>query len=382
MGFSFGLPFAPYYFQELGIRDPAELKLWVALFAAATPLTLAIASPIWGILADRFGRRLMLLRANLAASVILMLMGVVTQAWQILVLRLAQGVFTGTMTAAQAMVAVHAPRHRSGMALGMLSSSVYSGAMAGVFAGGICADLFGYRIAFMCSGVLLVIAACLVVFATNEKVVRDREPEGSGIVQPVPRGSHARRILPLLVLLGAIAFVRQFDKAFLPLLVQEIHGSLDGVSLWAGWLGGTAGLAGFLSGLIIGRLSDRIAPARIAMLCALGAGIMMIPHGFAHGFGLLFPVRFAAIFCAGGIGPAFAIWLAKVTPEERRGAIFGLAGTAKSLGWMIGPLVAGGVASLYGLRMIYFVACGLFLALIPLVYIVVGAMNRSSAPKR
>lgn len=48
MGFWFGLPFASYYIQELGITDPVALKMWAAIFTAATPLAFVVLSPVWG----------------------------------------------------------------------------------------------------------------------------------------------------------------------------------------------------------------------------------------------------------------------------------------------------------------------------------------------
>ena len=112
MGFAFAMPFAPFFMQELGVTEPAKLKMWVALFAAAAPVTLAILAPFWGLLADRYGRRIMLLRANFAAAIVVALMGTVHSAAALVGLRLFQGVFTGTVAAAQTMVSVQAPPHR------------------------------------------------------------------------------------------------------------------------------------------------------------------------------------------------------------------------------------------------------------------------------
>lgn len=101
MGFQFGLPFAPYYIQSLGITDPVALKMWVALFAAAAPLAFAVFSPIWGALADRFGRKSMLIRAYLGGALVLSLMGTVHHAESLITLRILQGALTGTVTATQ-----------------------------------------------------------------------------------------------------------------------------------------------------------------------------------------------------------------------------------------------------------------------------------------
>ena len=203
-GFFFALPFGPYYIQELGVHDPAKIKFWVALFGAAPPLSLAIFSPIWGILADRYGRRLMLLRANFGGMIILCLMGTVQSVEALVALRLVQGVFTGTVVAAQTMVAAYTPEPRSGVALGSLSAAVFVGSMAGTFVGGMFAEYFGYRYAFFGSGILLLVAGLLVFFGAKEDFIRPK------FVQPKKEGRPARaftdlkHVWPILVLLAAI----------------------------------------------------------------------------------------------------------------------------------------------------------------------------------
>ena len=101
MGFAFAMPFYSYYMQkDLGVTDPQQLKIWMAVFGAAAPLSLAIFSPLWGLVADRYGRRPMMLRANLGAALMLVCMGAVTSVGQLVFFRSLQGVLTGTMTAA------------------------------------------------------------------------------------------------------------------------------------------------------------------------------------------------------------------------------------------------------------------------------------------
>lgn len=374
MGFSFAMPFAPYYIQQLGITDSSELKMWVSLFSAATPLTLALFSPIWGAIADRYGRRLMILRANFGGMIVLALMGLVPNVQMLVVLRLFQGILTGTMNAAQTFVSVHSPQQRNGIALGSLSAAVFSGSMAGSFAGGLFAEWFGYRLAFIAGSGFLALAALLVFLGTRENFVQPIE-------EPPGNSAHANRVklvwtkmgpaLPILALMIAMGFVLQFDSAWMPLLVQEIHGTLKGAAFWTGSLAATGGIAGLLAGPIIGRIADRIPPPRIAKVSALGAGFMMILIGLSHGFGMLFGARFGATFCAGGLDPVFQIWLARITPPASRGFFFGWAVTARSLGWMFAPLVSGVVAWLFGLRAIFFTAAIFFMLLIPLIALVV-----------
>jgi len=101
----------------------------------------------------------------------------------------------------------------------------------------------------------------------------------------------------------------------------------------------------------------------------------MIPHGLANGFLSISMARFGLLFCAGGLDPVFQIWLAKITPEKHRGILFGWALTAKSIGWTLAPLASGAVASVFGLRSVYFVGAILFLLLIPLISFVVRQMG-------
>jgi len=372
MGFAFAMPFAPYYIQQLGITEPNELKMWVALFTAAAPLTLAVASPIWGALGDRYGRRLMLLRANFGGMLVLFLMGMAPNVQMLIVLRLAQGVLSGTMNAAQTLVSVQSPTHRSGMVLGTLSAVVFSGLMCGAFVGGLFADWFGYRMAFLASGVLLLLAGLLVLLGTREKFVRPMEEEADSMEDRVRMfWGKIGPALPILALMAAMGFALHFDLAWLPLLVQEIHGSLKGAAFWTGSLMAVSGIAGFLAGPIIGRIADQIAPPRIGKISACGAGLMMIVVGFSHGFAQLFMGRFGATFCAGGLDPVFQIWLSKTTPAASRGFIFGWAATAKALGWMMAPLASGAVAWIFGLRAVFFAAAVFFFLLIPLITLIV-----------
>ena len=373
MGFSFALPFAPYYIQHLGVTDPVRLKLWVSLFAAATPLSLAVAQPLWGAAADRYGRRRMLIRANLAGAGVLVLMGLVRSVEALVILRLLQGVFTGTVTAAQTLVAASTPNHRNGLALGALSAAVFSGTMAGAFCGGLFADAFGYQATFFAAGALIFSAGLLVLLFASEEFTPPIGDAPPLLMRPPWR--ELGYALPILLLIGTMAGVRQFDMALVPLLVQEIHGSVDGVARWTGILFAVSSVGGLLAGPLLGQLADRVPPPRIARVCAVVAGLLMIPQGLAHGFLTLNAARFGMMFAAGGLDPVFQIWLAKITPPERRGVVFGWSSTARSLGWMLAPLVSGAVAAATSVRAIYLLNAALFVALIPLIRHVVARID-------
>ncbi len=381
MGFSFALPFAPYFLQEeLGVVRHGELQLWVALFSSSTAVTMGIAAPLWGLLADRFGKRVMLIRANLAGAVVMSLRGAAQTPLMLIGLRLLQGALTGTMTAAQAFLAGEMPHERRGLAIGGLSAAVFSGSMAGAFCGGFVAHWLGYRMAFYVSGGLLLAAGLLVLCCTRETVVpaaRQPAPDGSPVRARVHWRDLSRTFYGVLAMIGAIAFVRQFDMAFLPLLVQEIHGSLAGVSLWSGWLNACGSVAGLLAGLATGWLSDRLNPLRLVAVAAVAAAVFSGWQMFIGTFAVLFPVRFGTVFFAGTLEPALNAWLAKRVPEARQGVAFGLASTTRSIGWTVGPILAGGVAAM-NLRAVFGVAALGFLALALLFRLALHARTKSA----
>ncbi|MBD3244144.1 MAG: MFS transporter [Chitinivibrionales bacterium] len=396
-GFSLCLPFAPFYIQQLGVTDPDAVKFWASLSQAATGVSLAIMAPLWGALADRYGRKLMMLRANFCAVIVLAAMGFAPNAQVFVLLRFVQGAFTGTMNAAMTFVATSAPRERHGMALGTLSAAVFSGVMLGPTIGGVLADTIGYRSTFLTSSVLLLLSALVVLFAVSENFVppsqasnkrlskaRDRWNEW-GSYAPLQYAqfyltSSAKSLrqwvagigpyAPLLLLLFCMAAARSFDQPILPLYVQQLHGALQGASRWTGLINGVGAVGAMLAGVFLGRLADRVAPPTIGKLSGAGAALCMFATGLAASLWALFPLRFLYAFCAGGLDPVFQVWLSKTTPEHRRGAIFGWSVTAKSAGWSLSPLMSGGVAVWLGIREVFVVGPLLFLALIPLIHLV------------
>src|SRR2546421_11054383 len=139
LAFGFVLPFLPLYLKEIGVRPDSAVVFWSGALVTSTGISLAIFSPIWGALADRHGRKLMVLRSMLIGGLIIALMGLVQNVEQFLALRILQGVFTGTIAAATALVAGIGPRERPPLGMGFLQTSGYVGVSAGPGPGGLIA---------------------------------------------------------------------------------------------------------------------------------------------------------------------------------------------------------------------------------------------------
>ena len=355
MGFSFAFPFAPFFLQrDLGVPEGPELAMWVSLFSFVAAVTMGLAAPVWGSLADRYGRRVMLIRANFAGAICMSLMGCVHSAGMLIFLRTLQGCLTGTMTAAQTFMTSEMPKEHRGLAIGGLSAAVFSGSMSGAFLGGFVADEFGFRAAFYASGLLLLVAGCIVVACTRETAfVPAPRGEGRPFAFRLPR--FPRTVVFVLVLVALLAFIRQQDFPFIPLLVQDVLGGIDAASLWTGWLNATGSVAGLFAGLLAGWLSDRYPALCILLPGAILAAAFSAAQAFAHSFGVLFPVRFFTVFSAGLIEPTLISVLAKTAPGEQQGRVFGWACSTRSLGWALGPLAAGAIAANH-LRGVFLVA--------------------------
>jgi DHA1 family multidrug resistance protein-like MFS transporter len=365
VGSSFAMPFIPFYMQDLGTTDHAGLSLRVAQFAAAGNISICLFSPVWGFLADIYGRRIMILRANFMGGLLIPLMAFAPGAGWLVVIRFFVGVFTGTISASQTLVAGNTPHERRGFAMGTLSSAVYSGSLTGTFLGGVSVDYFGYRNAFFISGLALLTAGALVWAGVREDFVRTHSL-GEKLRTLKLRPPDFGPVWIILLIICMIGFAVQFDTPFMPLLVEKVSGS-GKAAFWTGIIASMSAGAGILAGVALGWLADRTSPRKIAVSSALLAGLLMIPQALASSLAMLMTARFGMVFFAGGLDPVFQIWLAKTTPDSKRGLFMGWATSAKTFGWFLSALISGSVAMLFGVRAVYLAAALIFLSLIPVI---------------
>ncbi|MBN2553369.1 MAG: MFS transporter [Spirochaetales bacterium] len=375
MGFNFALPFMPLYIQEMGITDPESLRLWSGLLSAGSGVSLAILTPIWGFLSDRFGRKPMTLRANLGGAVILFAMGLVRTPGTLLVLRILQGAFTGTVIANLTLVVANTPDRRIGFAIGIMNSAVFTGNAVGPLVGGYFADLFGFRIAFFLSSTTLLLAFLIALFWVREDF---SSQVGSGVpslLKNLTQLVRQQRILPFIGLFALFGVARFSPRPMYPLLVKEIAAPGLGIATQAGLINATAGVAAVLAGIVVGRLVDRGRPFVIGMACAALAGAFLLPQGFLPTVWSLVPFVFLADFSSAGIDPIMNVLLSRRVPVERRGSAFGLSGSARSLGWSLGAMLGGLLAAYLDFKAVFINSALLFL----LIAFLLSRLHRRSA---
>ncbi|MBD3292123.1 MAG: MFS transporter [Armatimonadia bacterium] len=347
-GFSFVMPFLPFFVRELGVTEERLVGFWagVAMFAAGMSLT--IFQPIWGSLADRYGRKLMLQRAMFGGAIMIAIMGLSQTVWQLVIFRFIQGALTGTGAACNTLVASVTPRKHLGFAMGLLQTAIIVGNSVGPWAGGVVADAYGYRLPFYICGVLWAIAGFVVLFLAHEEFVPPSEcPVGGnhGLRQVFGRGG----LWALLASFFLSAFAVTFVGPIFPLFVEKVAATTRAATV-TGQLMGAGGLAAGIACIVVGRMADRLGHRRVLIASSAGSAIFSIPHAIAQTVGQLFGLRIGWGLVSGGARPAMSAMIGANVSSDTFGRSFGLTTSAMCLGFALGPLAGGALASTMGLR--------------------------------
>jgi DHA1 family multidrug resistance protein-like MFS transporter len=352
-GFSVIFPFLPYFVQELGVTEIHQVELWSGILFATQALTMAIFAPIWGSVADRYGRKLMVQRAMFGGAVVLAAMGFVQNVWQLAILRAIQGMLTGTVPAATTLVASSTPRERSGYALGLLQTAVWTGASIGPLLGGLVADTWGYRAAFWVTGSFLFLAGLTVwrfVQEDFEPPSRDEKRPNDGFWDGLKLVVRSR---PLVSLFGVRFTARTAVRLMgpvLPLFIQTLVPPTARVATITGLVSGVSAATSAVGAVTLGRASDRFGYRRVLLACAVGTAILYVPQFFVATPWQLLVLQGAVGLIMSGVLASISALLANLSPEGRQGAVYGVDSSVVSMANAVGPMLGATVAAAVGLR--------------------------------
>ncbi len=354
LAFSFALPFIPLYVQELGVRDPIRAGLWAGAMSGGFALVMAVLGPVWGQIADRYGRRLMIQRALFGACLVVGAMGLVRSPEQLLALRVFQGALTGVVAATTTVVSLTAPRHRLATALGLMHAAMFVGAALGPLLGGLFADHFGFRAAFAATGGLFLLSGLLVTAFVPEPPRAAGERAAAGSFAAGLRELLARPGLAAAIgMLALIRFANVAPNPILPLFIQQLAPDQGRIATVAGLVVAAAGVASTASALLVGHLADRYGRARTLLVCLLAAAALSVPHAFVTAIWQLLLLRVAFGLALGGTVPAVQALLTDLTPTGRRGVAYGLLATANALGNGGGPVLGSLIAAAFGTAAVF-----------------------------
>ena len=366
-GFSFAFPFISIFIHhDLGVPKGPELDLWTAATASISGLSMAIASPIWGILGDKYGRKPMLIRSMVGGALTVGLIYFARNPTDLLVLRLLQGATSGTVAAATALVAAETPRNRVGWALGVVTSAVALGSAVGPVVGGLAAAAVGLRLVFLGGGVLLLLSTAPVLLIVREGPIRRREGPRVSVLTLIKQRPGTMRALSVLIgAQGLISVCNSATQQLVVLRLLEMASSV--VAAVTGVAFGLAGVASSVAAVFYTQVTRRLGYVRTTALSAVMVAVAVALIAVSPWVALVVAAVALNGLFSGVVQPATASMIGLETPTEAQSTVFGANASSIALGFGIGPLIGGGVAAVANVELALVVIAGLALGLAALV---------------
>ncbi|WP_407212883.1 multidrug efflux MFS transporter [Enterobacter roggenkampii] len=348
------LPFLPLYVSQLGVTSHEALSMWSGLTFSVTFLVSAIVSPMWGSLADRKGRKLMLLRASLGMAIAILLQAFATNVWQLFFLRAVMGLTSGYIPNAMALVASQVPRERSGWALSTLSTAQISGVIGGPLLGGFLADHVGLRAVFIITAVLLVVSFLVTLFLIREGgrpvISKSERLSGKAVFASLP---YPGLMISLFVTTMVIQLCNGSVGPILALFIKSMEPESTNIAFLSGMIAAVPGVSALISAPRLGKLGDRIGTARILMATLIFAVVLFFAMSFVTSPLQLGVLRFLLGFADGAMLPAVQTLLVKYSSDQVTGRIFGYNQSFMYLGNVAGPLIGASVSAMAGFRWVF-----------------------------
>jgi len=353
IGFSLVMPFMSLYIDTLGNYSTAQLNFWSGLTFSSTFLVTTLISPWWGRLADQKGRKLMLLRASLGMAVVISLMGLVTSVYQLVALRLLQGIFSGYISNATALVATGTPREKSGQVLGTLATGSVTGTLLGPLLGGLSASAFGYRPTFFITGTILFFVFLLSLFFVHEQFVPVEKGELVSAKQIFRDLKYPHVVIGMFITTMIIQASNNSISPIISLYIRQLLHGHGNVTLISGIIASIPGIATLIAAPRFGRLGDKIGSERILTIGLGFALIVYIPMAFVTNVWQLAGLRFLIGISDACLLPAVQALITKYSPPQAAGRIFSYNQSFQATGNVVGPLIGSSVSSIFGYRGVF-----------------------------
>lgn len=361
MSLSMLLPFLPLYVEQLGVSSPASIVQWSGIAFGATFLGTALTAPLWGHLADRYGRKPMLVRAAFGMAVMMSLIGMAHSVTELVLLRLVAGLVGGYASAATVMVGTQAPRNRAGWALGVLSIGALSGSLVGPLVGGFLPDLVGIRGTFFVGGGVIAVAALITLFFVREdfnRALDTRAPDGEQVSTGIP---HKPLMFTLLLTAMMVLLANMSIEPIITVYIGQLGVPHDHLARFAGIVMATSAFGSMLTSARLGAFADRIGSNRVIIGCLLVTALVMLPQAFATQWWQLAVLRGLMGMSMAGLLPAVAKGVRVLVEDHKTGKTLGYLQSSQFAGQVAGPLIGGQIGAWLGLREVFFVTSALLL---------------------
>ncbi|MEC3884453.1 MFS transporter [Halobacillus sp. HZG1] len=355
------LPFLSLYIEELGNYTESYVQTWSGWVFGITFVSAFLCSPIWGKIGDKYGRKNILIISATGLALSVFLMGFVTSVWQLFLLRLFMGIFTGFIPMSQALISTQTPKNIAGQVLGSLQTGSITGSLMGPMLGGWIADSIGYATTFQYVSITIVLSALIVFFGIHEQRIKKEGDHEKTSYQSKEVLAHIFKHPVLLMVMIVSLFVQIAHFSIQPILslfVGDLHGP-ENLALFSGIAFSAAGLGNLMMAKQWGKIADRLGYVKILVFLLFMAGIVYLPAAFVTNIWQLVVLRFLLGVSIGGIIPVRTAYIRQEAPVAMQGEVLGYNTSIRFLGNIIGPAMGGMIAGAYGFSMVFFVTSAL-----------------------
>jgi MFS transporter, DHA1 family, multidrug resistance protein len=373
-GYSLVMPFLPIYIRQLGIEGVGEIAFWSGLITGISPLLASFTGPFWGRLGDRYGMKVIAVRAAASNTFFYFMMALCQNVWQLLFVRTLLGLGGGFANVSIALVTKSSPKEKIPSVIGTLQSFQILSAALGPFVGGILASAIGTRNTFLVNGVLNVAALLIVILLYDEEgrgETKDKLEQSTSLSGFWREPAYFTSLLILF-------FVNMADRTFgpiIPLFLEELGTPASRLAIVAGSLISAAAFAEAFSAWLSGRLATRFSLRRLIIGRLVFSILVLLPMVFVRSTEQFSALRVGLALLAGGTLTLALSAAHRVIPEDRRGSGFGLLSSVSMFGTAVGPLLAGAIAGI-SLRSIFVFNSAVYLMMIVFVARNVTQKNR------
>jgi DHA1 family multidrug resistance protein-like MFS transporter len=343
--------------EAMGNFTMKEAAKWSGIAGGIMGIGMFLTGPIWGIMADRWGRKPMVLRAMFGITVISVAIALIPNVYWLVILRGAMGLFAGSMASASALVASTTPREKIPFAMGLLMVASFAGSALGPLVGGVMADILGYwNVFYAIAGIYFLGGIAVLLFAREKFVPVPKERTAS--FSKLFNLARSKKILPLLIVLIILALSPSVLMPVVPLFIQQL--SPENAASAAGLAMSIVGIVAAGSSIIAGRAGERMSMKKMLIFGCISSGLLYFPPMFAPTiFWFIFLLSLRGLTNGAIMVPSNSLIALSVSTEEQ-GMAYGLQQSASSFGSGIGPIIGGALASMAGLGSVFPVTAVLF----------------------
>jgi DHA1 family multidrug resistance protein-like MFS transporter len=376
MAFSEAMPFLALYIMQISHFNQAQVSFYAGISYAASYLVVILVSPIWGKIADQHGRKPMLLRTAAGMGIVIILLSCVTNIWQIIILRLCQGLFDGYTPSVIALIAAETPLEERSVVISKLSTGYIIGGLMGPLIGGVLATIFSIRMTFFITGIILLCVAFISVYGIQENFQKIN-------TSPTEKLASSKKesvwTVPILILLSATMLIQFVESAIIPyvsLMIKDLLFSEHYLTIMTGIVSALPGVATAVFATFIGKMSSHFGTLKILKLCELAAIIIYALLGMTTSLMFFAGLRFLIGIANAGMTPMIQVLLSKAS--NRLSTVFSMSLSAQSLGSLAGSILGAYLSQFMPLNNLFYIASGALM--ISYVLLKKGELDNSTAP--